>query len=292
MITYLDVQNAAGLPVRFHGDGTPNRLITGAAGLPGVLGFAGPRDSVTNRPSGQGAITRSRWQKAGLVTIEGYVRGATPDAALAQYDVITVPLIDSIDVPALLTWQRGTDGTGVQLQALAQLTDDVNVTEDAAGRVLRYQAHLRLDDPRGYTQALQTAVGGTIATAGGGVIPRIYSRTYDPATGGTVAVNNTGTRPTPPIFHVYGYCTSPQIVLVGAGVRIALTGTVAPGDYIEVDVANRTVKLNGTGSAQGMVDSASTTWFDLPRGTSTLQLLAGANDSIARVDALYRPAYS
>lgn len=290
MISYLDMQDADGDAVRFHQEA--GRAVTNVPGLPGVLGAAGPRDSVTNRPSGHGAITRSRWQKPGLVSLEGYVIGSTPDLALSEYDALMVPLYDSIDTPRLLTWQRGTAGTGVELQALARLVDDVSVSQDAGGRVLRYQAHLRLDDPRGYTQALVTATGGTLALGGGATFARTIPVTFDPSAGGTVAVNNTGTRPTPPVLRVYGYCTSPQIVLIDADARIALTGAVAPGDYLEIDVQARTVRLNGTSPAQGMVNSADTTWFDLPRGTSTIQLLAGANDAVARCDVLYRPAYA
>lgn len=290
MITYLDVQDSGGNAVRLHR--TNGRRLSGAQGLPGVLGFAGARDATYPRPSYHGNVTRSRWQKAGLVTLEGLVIGATPDATIAEYDALVLPLLDALDTPRLMTWQRGTDGTGVELQAYARLVDDVAVKDDAGGRLLRYQATFRLDDPRGYTQSLLTSTGGTLATSGGDIFPDTFPDTFDPASGGTAPVNNIGTRPTPPIIRAYGYATSAQIVLVETGERIALTGVIAPGDYLEIDVAQRTVKLNGTSSAQGQVDSAATTWFELPRGTSTVQMFAGANDSVTRCDVLYRPAYA
>jgi hypothetical protein len=290
MLGYLDLLDVNGNTVRFAGSGAPNRVVTNVQGLPG-LGFAGARDASYDRPSYHGSVTRSRWMKAAIVTIEGYVKGTSAELVQTELDVLSIPLLDCIDTPALLRWQRGT--TGIELQASARLTgDEISVSVDAGGKMLRYQAHLRLDDPRGYLQTLTTATGGHLATGGGATMPRTIPVTFDAATGGTVAVNNTGTRPTPPVFKVYGYATSAQIVLVGAGVRIALTGTIAPGDFVQVDVAARTLKLNGTSPAQYLLDTANTTWFELPRGASTIQMLAGANDSVARCDALYRPAYA
>lgn len=291
MISYLDIQNASGSAVRFHA--TASRKLTNAEGLPGVLGFQGARDATYSRPSYHGNVTRSRWQQAGLVSLEGFIYASSPDAALAEYDTLAAPLYDALDTPRLMLWQRGTDGTGVQLQAYVRLTgDEVSVAQEAAGKLLRYQAHLRLDDPRGYSQTLTTATGGTVASSGGGfTFARTLPATFNPGTGGTVAVNNTGTRPTPPILRVYGYLVNPRILLIGTTKQIALVGVVGAGDYLEIDVANRTVKLNGVSPAQGYVDASTTSWFELPRGASTLQLLAGANDTISRADVLYRAAY-
>lgn len=292
MITYLDLQDASGNAIRLHGDGEPNRTVTDVQGLPGVTGFSGARDSTYSKPSAHGSITRSRWQKSGLVSIEGVVKSSDRDQLVEMLDEIRIPFLDSLDTPALLTWQRGVTGDGVELQAYARLTgDDVGIAPDGP-YVARYQAHLRLDDPRGYGQALITATGGILAGSGGDTFTDVFADTFDPSAGGSASVNNTGTRPTPPVFKVYGYATEPQIVLVGTTKRIVLTGTIAAGDYVEVDVANRTVKLNGTSPAQGMVVSAATTWFELPRGASTIRLLAASNDAVTRVDTLYRPAFS
>jgi len=293
VITYFDLLDADDTAVRFHGTGAADRKLTGAPGLPGVLGAAGARDATYPRPAYHGAVTRTRWQKPGLVTLEGYVRGDTPDLAIAQYDAIVAPLFDALDTARLAKWQRGTDGTGVELQAYARLaSEDIDVKEEAAGRLLRYQAHLRLDDPRGFTQAETTAIGGTLASAGGDTFPDIFPDLFAQGSGASAAVNNTGTRPTPPVFRVYGLCVDPQILLIDHDVRIALTGTVSNGNYLEIDVKERTIRLNGTSPAQGYINSASTTWFELPRGTSTVQLLATSNDTAARCDAIYRSAFA
>lgn len=292
MITYLDLEDAEGVAVRFHGAGAPRRKLSNVEGLPGVMGAAGARDSVTNRPSYHGSVTRSRWRKAGMVTLEGRIVAPTADQAIVELDELKVPLLDSVDTPCRLLWQRGYDGIGEELQAYARLVEDVAVTHEANGRILRFQAQLRLDDPRGYAQTQSTTIGGTLATDGGATMPRTLPVTFAQGTGGLAAVNNTGTRPTPPLFRVYGYAVDPEIVLIDHDARIVLSGTVQVGDYLEVDVADRTVTLNGSSPAQGFVDSAQTTWFELPRGTSTVRLLATESDGATRVDVLYRPAWA
>jgi hypothetical protein len=75
-------------------------------------------------------------------------------------------------------------------------------------------------------------------------------------------------------------------------IRIALTGTVGAGNYLEVDVQNRTLLMNGTTAALNFLDAANTTWFELPKGTSTVQLIAGSFDTAAKVAVIYRSAYT
>jgi hypothetical protein len=82
------------------------------------------------------------------------------------------------------------------------------------------------------------------------------------------------------------------ILLVGTDYRIALTGTISAGDYLEIDVQNRSITINGTTPALSFLDAANTTWFELPKGTSTVQMLAGTFDTSARVSVLYRAAYT
>jgi phage-related protein len=48
------------------------------------------------------------------------------------------------------------------------------------------------------------------------------------------------------VFRVYGMAVNPQILLTGTDYRIALTGTISAGDYLEIDVQNRSITVNGT----------------------------------------------
>jgi hypothetical protein len=104
-------------------------------------------------------------------------------------------------------------------------------------------------------------------------------------------VENLGNRPTPPVFRVYGMAVNPQILLLGTDYRIALTGPsrrglsrgrrAEPVDHRQRDHPG----LN-------FLDAANTTWFELPKGTSTVQMLAGDVRHVSARQVLYRSAYT
>lgn len=288
MITYLDLNDSGGNAVRFHGDGVPYRRVVNLEGLPGVNGFSAPRVSSYPAPGRHGSITRTRFQSQGLVTVSGIVNGESQAQLVGQMDELRAVLMDALDTSRLLTWERA---DGVELQAEARLASALQ-DEKIGPAIQRFNVSLSLDDPRGFTQALSSSVGGGLTGSGGDTFADIFPDTFDATAGGTAAVDNTGTRPTPAVFRLYGMAEDPQIVLVETGERIVLSGTINAGDYLQIDVAARTVKLNGTSSAQGMVSSANTTWFELPRGTSTLRTLALSNDAGAHLEVDYRAAFA
>jgi hypothetical protein len=58
-----------------------------------------------------------------------------------------------------------------------------------------------------------------------------------------------------------------------------------------VDVARRTLLLDGVTRVHSLLDNEATTWWELPPGAQTVQLLAPNFDGSARVDVIYRAAY-
>ncbi len=288
MFSAITLNDASGSPVDFH-QPTGKRRIHRAIGLSGIQS---PRQVVRSRPTAHGQINDTRWTDGRLVVLEGRVHSTvSPADAFAEFRTLTTPMLQTLDEgAALLKW---TEESGLALQASVKLYGEVEPPVEVGANLLAYQAQLLAEDPRAYSQTLNTATGGTISTAPGGwTWPRTMPITFSASAGGAVAVNNIGNRPTPPIFRVYGMCVNPQVLLVGSTSRIALTGTIAAGDYLEIDVAQRTIKVNGTSSVLNFLDAANTTWFDLPRGASTIQLLAGTFDTVARCDVLYRSAYT
>jgi hypothetical protein len=114
--------------------------------------------------------------------------------------------------------------------------------------------------------------------------------------GGTASYTNSGNRGTPPIWRIYGYCVNPQIVYLGDALsrRIVLNGTVPAGSYLELDMFNRTMRLNGlaTQNRANFFDASNSTWWELPTGTTNYQLVAADFDGVARLDCLARAAYA
>lgn len=66
---------------------------------------------------------------------------------------------------------------------------------------------------------------------------------------GTVAVG--GNRPTPPVIRINGSRTNPTLTLNGK--TLILATTIPGGSYIDIDVANRRVLLNGTSNYRLML---------------------------------------
>lgn len=277
--------------------GTPVDFLTATAGVyraTGLTGIQTPRQLIRPRPTAHGAINGTRWTEGRLINLEGRVYSTvSPANAFAQFRALTTPILETLDYgPALLKWTESGSG-GLALQAYVKLYGELEPPVEVGPNLLAYQAQLFAEDPRAYSQTLSTSTGGTLSTSSGGfTLPRTIPVTFAASTGGTTAVNNAGNRPTPPVFRVYGYCVNPQIILVGTTSRIALTGTISAGDYLEIDVSQRTITINGTSPALQFLDAANSSWFELPRGTSTIQLIAGTFDTVARVDVLYRAAYT
>lgn len=224
------------------------------------------------------------------MVIEGQVwSSAGQSAAWSEWGAISAPMLQTLDVaPALLKWTRS---DGVALQRLVRLADGLDPPIEGGGAWFEYQAQFFAEDPKALSQTLTTVTGASLSSGGGFTAPFDAPFTADAGAAGTVAVNNLGNRPTSPIFRVYGYAVNPVITLTGSGKAITLDGTIAPGDYVELDVQARTLTLNGTSPVSDLLNSAATRWFELPSGASTIQLTAGAFDASTRCDVLFRSAY-
>jgi hypothetical protein len=116
---------------------------------------------------------------------------------------------------------------------------------------------------------LQSVVLNPQASASGGFavpmqVPLVIS-------GGLVAgaslVNVGGTAPAPPLIDIYGPCSDPLVRCVDTGEQLVFTGlSIADGDFLHIDVENRTILLNGdpSQSRYNRLDVANSSWWSLP----------------------------
>ncbi len=113
--------------------------------------------------------------------------------------------------------------------------------------------------------------------------------------GSSLTISQSGNRPTPVTFKVHGPIKNPSILRTSDGSRIALTGSIASGSYVEINTAERTVKLNGTTSALSMLNAANTNWpmgEAPPSPNTTTYELTATSATNAYMEALYRSAYA
>lgn len=287
MISSITLSTATGNVTLHSTAAGSSAVVTRAEGLQGVPPV---RNLLTQRSQASGAFVRTKYTDSRTITLEGEVVGSTIEGAFDSFDTLAAAMYDSITTERTLKWRR--DTTGEQLQAGVRLSDFQPLTLTDGSAWIKYQATFTCPDPRVYSQTLTTGTGASLsAAAGGKTYNYTYTRGYNPSSGGDVSYTNSGSVPTPPIIRIYGYCTSPQVVLTD-NIRLIFTGEVADGDYLEIDAAARTVKLNGTTSRLNLLDVPNSSFFALPVGTGTVQMVASNFNANARVDLIYRSAWT
>lgn len=291
MIQSITLDDADGNAVTLHSE-TGTRQIRHAGGFTGI---GSPRESRRVRPSSHGAVDETRYEDGRLMVVEGAVWSQTSQtAAWTEWDAITTPMVQTLDVgPALIKWTRT---GGLALQRLVKVAGEVDPPIEDGAAMLQYQAQFFAEDPRAFSQTLTTSTGAVLSTGAGGMtMPFTFPFTFSTSGGGAASVTNAGNRPTPGVFRIYGSCTNPRIALSGTSGVITLVGTVAAGDYLEVGTdahGARYVRLNGVTSRMNFLSGSATTWFDLPAGSSTVQMFASDFDASARCDVVLRSAYA
>lgn len=105
------------------------------------------------------------------------------------------------------------------------------------------------------------------------------------------SIVNTGTATAAPVFRISGTMTGPTIRNGTTGEVLTLPNMSVPaGQFVDVDVAARTVYLNGTpGSTYYQyIDWSTSTWWEFQPGTNLLSLSALAQDSSAELVVFFR----
>lgn len=130
----------------------------------------------------------------------------------------------------------------------------------------------------------------TGASSGGRGYPRAYTvaidanplddvRQYGSLGSPNLAqIVNLGNYPTAPVWTIPGPVLNPVIQNADTGEYVAFTVNLSSGQYLTVDVKDKTVLLNGATSLRGTM-TFSSTWFTLPPGTTTLRYTSSSGGS-------------
>lgn len=257
--------------------------------IEGVFG-AKARSVVVPRTGRHGTRARTRFLDDSLITIAFDLLGDTDDEVWAEYRAISGALQSTLETERRLLW---TFGTTTALQSRVRF-EEITGTVVPGPRRLQFQAHLRATDPRAYSQTQTTVAGNPLSstTTGGARFPLMFPVRFKPSSTSSVQLTNLGTTPTPLIFELRGYLLDPQITLAGTDRALVFVGDVAAGDTLTVSNIDRPeVLLNGTANRMNMLVSERSRWFDLPRGTWTINLIARDFGTGASVSVRYRHAY-
>lgn len=128
----------------------------------------------------------------------------------------------------------------------------------------------------------QTSLASTAAGTGL-VYPLAYPLDYGVPAGvtpGAVSLANAGTASYWPRLRIDGPVPNPTVTLVETGDWVHFEGTVTAGQWLDFDLANRRVLLNGQVSVRTNV-SSSGAWLAVPPGGGSISWTADAADPAA-----------
>lgn len=148
---------------------------------------------------------------------------------------------------------------------------------DHVFRIGRVVLQFAATDPRVYDDALSTGSTAAATSGGGRTYDRTYNLTYAAGgAGGTITATNAGNFASRPTARIDGPVTDPRIENVTAGKYLQFSGlTLAAGEWLDIDFANRTVLLNGTASRYNYLTSTSSFW-ELAPGASQINFTSGS----------------
>lgn len=149
-------------------------------------------------------------------------------------------------------------------------------------------------DPRIYDETATTLTTGLAASVAGLAWPLIWNLNWGGAsTGDSVIATNIGSFSTPWTARIDGPVTNPSVENVTTGQVLSLSGdgglVLAAGEWVDLDSSTRTVLLGGTASRYSALTSSSS-WWDLPPGSTTLRF-AGTTTGSPQLAITFRSAW-
>lgn len=149
-------------------------------------------------------------------------------------------------------------------------------------------------DPRIYDETATTLTTGLAASVAGLSWPLAWNLNWGGASvGNSVIATNIGSFSTPWTARIDGPVTNPSVENVTTGQVLSLSGdgglVLAAGEWVDLDSSTRTVLLGGTASRYSALTSSSS-WWDLPPGSTTLRF-AGTTTGSPQLAITFRSAW-
>ncbi|HZN17198.1 MAG TPA: hypothetical protein VFB84_03260 [Micromonosporaceae bacterium] len=250
-------------------------------------GWAGSpplRLSLADRPERDGAFDSPSYRGPRVVTLEG--TAVAPDRSTKEYakDRLAAVLADGSSTAELTV--REPHATR---RALVRLSAETKIT-DVTPYTFAWSVQLTAPDPMRYGVDLRTAFCG-LPQPGLGIsfpIPQ-WPLDFGTPNGGSMVLANAGTATTWPVWTVTGQCDQPVIRDAGSGRWLGFGLRLYGGDVLVVDVAARTVRLNGASRRAALLPGS--TWFGLAPGSTGVDFGALRTDTPAVLSASWRDAW-
>lgn len=238
-------------------------------------GSPGTTLTLTQKPRGHGAWRSESYLTPRVVAVNGTIQAPSKTLlAQARHQLNAACSLD--DTTFSVTEYGETLYTTVTRQDEVLYGDETELWTT-------FSVQLVAEDPRRYGQvaSLQTAMpsssGGLTWPA---TFPLVFNSTVVP---GTVSFFNPGNIAAPVMLRIDGPCSGPIITHVGTGTQLVFAAslTLATGEFLIVDMAERTVKAQGQASRTAYVTQRG--YFDLTPGANDVAFNADVYNSAARL---------
>jgi hypothetical protein len=251
------------------------------------------RASVSDRPQQDGSYADESFLGGLVLDLDCLILGTSATSRQSLNTTAIKVLRGAKNGSGLLTW-TAQDGSEAQRLYGLTLTGYPQV-EYVGGTAKAFLAQLQAERPYAESATATEVDSVALTSAGAGfVIPLTMPFTMTSSGGGTLTYANNGSAPIRPVLRVYGPATNPVVTNVTSGERLSFTGSIASGEFWEIDLFQRTVTLNGVATATSPLRSitpSASTWFECDLGNTTLQLTCSAFDSNTKLRAYQRSAW-
>ena len=261
--------------------------------LDGAQFGADVRVARTSRPQAHGSYADNGFEDGVLGTMKGRILASTLAGRATLEDALLKCLRSTLgeEGTGTLAWTEPGSGTLRQIRGL-QLVDRIHLVADV-GATMAFAFQLAAERSTAEGQTETTTSSDALTGTGGGLsFPKAFPWSFTGSAGGQVTVVNAGTATAYPVLRIYGAASAPVITHAASGKKLTFTGSVGAGDYLEVDLFERTVKLNGTTNRLNLLDITNSQWFGLGVGSNIVRMAAGSFDASARLDVVARDAFT
>jgi len=255
-------------------DGTSFRVV---GDIPGWDDAPDIRDGLTSKAQQDGAWDGTGFNDARVVALVGLVDEASPQAAYAVLYQLAALRPQSVHELVVVNAAIGS------LSAMVRVTSGVKPAW-IGDTAFEYTLTVTAPDPLKYGPPTYGSATLSTSTPGAGkVYPVAYPLDYGIAPGvtpGAVSVANAGTAAYWPRLRILGPVTNPVVTLVESGAWVRYTGSLLAGQWLDLDMANRRVLLQGQVSVRQSVSSGGN-WLSVPPGGGSVTWSADTADPAA-----------
>lgn len=242
------------------------------------------RLELANRPQRDGAFDAPSFRGARVITLEG--TAIAPDSAVRERakDRLAAVLADGSGLTELAVQEQQ-----VARRALVRLSAETKIV-DRTPYSFDWSLQLAAPDPIRYGADQHSDFCGLPQPGVGIEFPiAAWPLDFGEPSGGSMALGNAGTVTTWPVWTVTGPCDRPVIRHATDGRTLGFGLSLLDGDVLVVDVAARTIRLNGASRRAALLPGSA--WFGLAPGTTGVEFDAQRSDTPAVLAAAWRDAW-